>query len=429
MIDIKRSITFYTEKRKGKDGQPITENVPINCRIRYRGNTVVFFTGYRIDMAKFDNNRQIVKARCYNKLGESSADINASLENMRSKIQDIFREFSLKDAIPTPEQLKDLYNERAGKKVKGKSIKGFFDYYVEFMDTVGKNNAWTLETKKKHKVIYNIVQSWNPNISFQDLTESKLLSFLEYCRDKRGVRNTTLAKHLSFLKRFLSWAEQKGYNTNHSYKDFSPKLKGAKFDFKKVIYLTWDELMRIYNMDIPQNKSYLIPSRDTFCLCCFTGLRYSDVYKLKKSDIHNNKIEIVTQKDVDNISIELNKYSLSILNKYKDENYKGDKALPVPVNQRYNLYLKEIGKMAELNEKITEVWYEGNERKEEVFLKYEKLTTHVARKTFVVNALTLGIPATVIMRWTGHSDLKAMKPYMKIVDKLKEEEMSKFNNI
>ena len=72
------------------------------------------------------------------------------------------------------------------------------------MDTVGKNNAWTVETKKKHKVIYNIVQSWNPNISFQDLTESKLLSFLEYCRNKRGVRNTTLAKHLSFLKKYTA---------------------------------------------------------------------------------------------------------------------------------------------------------------------------------------------------------------------------------
>ena len=31
------------------------------------------------------------------------------------------------------------------------------------------------------------------------------------------------------------------------------------------------------------------------------------------------------------------------------------------------------------------------------------------------------------MKWTGHSDYKAMKPYIKIVDKLKVSEMDKFN--
>ena len=78
---------------------------------------------------------------------------------------------------------------------------------------------------------------------------------------------------------------------------------------------------------------------------------------------------------------------------------------------------------------MTEVWYVGNKRMERVVKKYEVLTTHVARKTFVVNALTMGIPPQVIMRWTGHNDIKAMKPYTKIVDKLKEQEMKKFDEM
>lgn len=429
MIDIKRNIIFYTERRK-KEGILISENVPINCRIRYKGKTLLLFTGHRIDISKFDDSKQRVKNRCTNKAEETASEINASLDNMKSMLQDIFREYSAKDIVPTPEQLKEDYKVKAGKtSPQTKLEKGFFDYYKEFMAVVGENNAWTIETRKKHNVICNIVRAWNPNLKFEDLSESVLQSFLEYCREKRGLRNTTLAKHLSFLKQFLTWAELKGYSQSRAYKEYNPKLKGSKFDFKKVIYLTWDELMTVYNLDIPSEKGYLKPSRDTFCFCCFTGLRFSDVYKLKKSDIHNEKIEIVTQKDVDNVSIELNKYSSAILDKYKATDIKGNKALPVPVNQRYNLYLKEIGQLAELNEKITEVWYEGNSRKEETYFKYERLTTHVARKTFVVNALTLGIPATVIMRWTGHSDLKAMKPYMKIVDKLKESEMNKFNDI
>ena len=31
------------------------------------------------------------------------------------------------------------------------------------------------------------------------------------------------------------------------------------------------------------------------------------------------------------------------------------------------------------------------------------------------------------MKWTGHSDYKSMKPYIDIVDSIKEESMTKFN--
>lgn len=428
MIDIKRSITFDTEKRK-KDGVLVATNAPIRCIVTFSGERLILYSGHRIDLSKFNAAKQIVKNGCYNKSGESSSYINAALSNMKATLEDIFQEYAQKNKVPTKENIKTDYKKKTGKDKLVLNKKGvLFTVHNEFMDIVGRNNAWTKETIKKHKVIYNIMYAYNPNLTFADLDERGLLNLMDYCQEQRGLRNTTLAKHLSFIKQFLLWAEQKGYNTNTAYKEFTPKLKGSNFDFKKVVYLTWEELMRVYDLEIPTDKKYLIPSRDVFCFCCFTSLRYSDVYKLKWGNINNGKIDIVTQKDVDHISIDLNKYSSAIIDRYKNANLGSDKVLPVPVNQRYNLYLKEIGELAKLDEKITEVWYEGNIRKEETFFKYQLLTTHVARKTFVVNALAMGIPATVIMRWTGHSDLKAMKPYMEIVDTLKKEEMSKFDS-
>lgn len=35
----------------------------------------------------------------------------------------------------------------------------------------------------------------------------------------------------------------------------------------------------------------------------------------------------------------------------------------------------------------------------------------------------MGIPAHTVMRWTGHSDYKAMKPYIDVADKDKQEAM------
>ena len=38
-------------------------------------------------------------------------------------------------------------------------------------------------------------------------------------------------------------------------------------------------------------------------------------------------------------------------------------------------------------------------------------------------------PPSVVMKWTGHSDYKAMKPDIDIVDSIKAESMTQFNNL
>ena len=73
--------------------------------------------------------------------------------------------------------------------------------------------------------------------------------------------------------------------------------------------------------------------------------------------------------------------------------------------------------------------YKGNERIDEVTPKYALLGTHAGRRTFICNALALGIPPQVVMKWTGHSDYKAMKPYIDIADDIKANAMSKFNQL
>lgn len=73
--------------------------------------------------------------------------------------------------------------------------------------------------------------------------------------------------------------------------------------------------------------------------------------------------------------------------------------------------------------------HSGRNRSEATMPKWTLLSTHCARRTFVVTALQLGIPIEVITRWTGHSDLKAMRPYIAIVDELKAKNMAKFDEV
>lgn len=94
-----------------------------------------------------------------------------------------------------------------------------------------------------------------------------------------------------------------------------------------------------------------------------------------------------------------------------------------------NDYLKELEELAEINEPIRQTYYKGNERIDKVLPKYELLGTHAGRRTFVCNALALGIPPQIVMKWTGHSDFKTRKPYIDVADDTKANAMNKFNMI
>jgi integrase len=429
-MNIKRNIIFTLESRK-KNGVLVTENVPIRMRVIYSGNRIDFSTGYRIDASKWDENKQRVKNGCTNKLKQSASEINADLLKYYSDIQDIFKEFEVIDVAPTPEQLRITFNKKYKKKepteiVPEISTASFMNIFDEFVKESGIQNNWTDSTYEKFAAVKTHLQRFDSNLTFEALDESKLTDYVNYLRDVKELRNSTIGKQMGFLKWFLRWSKKKGYNNNNTFETFKPKLKSTQ---KKVIFLTWEELTKLREYPIPESKKYLDRVRDIFLFQCFTGLRYSDVFNLKRSDVKENHIEVTTIKTADSLIIELNNHSKAILDKYKDIPFENDKVLPVITNQKMNDYLKELAELAEINEPVRETYYKGNERIDTVTPKHALLGTHAGRRTFICNALSLGIPPQVVMKWTGHSDYKAMKPYIDIADDIKSNAMSKFNQL
>ena len=209
-----------------------------------------------------------------------------------------------------------------------------------------------------------------------------------------GIKNSTIEKKLGYLRWFLNWATDKGYNTNPAYKTFKPTLKSTQ---KKVIYLTKEELSRIRDYKIPESKSYLEAVRDVFFFCCFSGLRHSDVYNLRRNDIKSDHIEVTTVKTADRIAVDLNKMTRDILDKYKDIDFPGGKVLPVIKNQPMNRGLKELCELVGIDEEIRITTYKGNQRIDEIRKKYELIGTHTGRRTFIVNALSRGIAPNVFI--------------------------------
>ena len=430
-MNIKRNIIFTLESRK-KDGVLITENVPIRMRVNFASKRIEFTTGYRIDAAKWDADKQRVKNGCSNKLKQSASEINASLLEYYTEIQSIFKRFEVEDVIPTPEQIKEAFNalhkpvSEEPKPKKEALPCDFFQVFDDFVEDCGRQNNWTDSTFEKFAAVKNHLTNFREGLTFEFFDERGLNDYVGYLRDVKEMRNTTIGKQLSFLKWFLRWAYKKGVHQNNAYDSYKPKLKSTQ---KKIIFLTWNELNRLREFKIPSNKQALERVRDVFLFQCFTGLRYSDVFNLRRSDIKGDHIEVTTVKTSDSLIIELNNHSKAILDKYKDVAFEDDKVLPVITNQKMNDYLKELAELAGIDEPIRQTYYKGNERIDEVTPKYALLGTHAGRRTFICNALALGIPPQVVMKWTGHSDYKAMKPYIDIADDIKANAMSKFNQL
>ena len=454
-MKIKRKAAFRLfAYGKDKDKYQIRFRVTFNCQ------RIDLATGCQVSSPKWwDEENELVKSGYAGPKGESDLTINNELRNIKDQMDMVFKFYEINDKIPTPSEITAKYKERISgvmpkrpepekkKLEETPKNKDFWECFSQFLTEVGEKNAWTPATLEKMEALRVDLKAFKKTIKFEDLTESWFTAFVVYLRDNKklrtprkkkgeredydhedvtGLRNSTIEKKLGYFRWFLNWATEKGYNTKRDYKSFHPTLKQTQ---RKVIYLTKEEIARVRAVELSGNNAYMDPVRDVFIFCCFSGLRHSDANNLRRSDIKGDHIEITTVKTADSISIELNDITKAILEKYKDVPFKDNKALPNLTNQAMNRDIKELCKLAGINEEIRITTYKGSTRMDTIYQKWEKVGTHTGRRTFIVNALSLGIPPSVVMKWTGHSDYKAMKPYIDIVDSIKAESMTKFNNL
>ena len=453
-MEIKRNITFKIRPI----GRKITV-YQIRMRVTFLSQRVDFKTGHSISNKGFwDEDVEFVKDGYSDDKGATALSINSDLRKLKDQMNTVFKFFEAIEKIPSPVELQNKYEEKLRgttpqrpkveeTKKKEKQEPNLFEVFDKFVAESKEKNAWSIATVKKIATLRNDLLAFKKNIRFSDLTESTLTSFVAYLRDDKklrtprkkkgerkeydeedvtGLKNSTIEKKLENLRWFLTWATDRGYNTNLAFKAFHPTLKKTQ---KRIIFLTKDELRRVRELELPEERLSLDPVRDVFLFCCYSGLRHSDVYNLRRSDVKDGCIEVTTVKTADSIVIELNQITWNILKKYELVDFPDNKALPVMQNQPMNRALKELCRLAGIDEEIRVTTYKGNERKDEVHPKWELVGTHTGRRTFIVNALSMGIPPNIVMKWTGHSDYKAMRPYIDIIDSFKADAMKKFDEL
>ncbi len=418
-----KKTNFSTRAYVMKNGQ-----VMIRVRWNSKKNEVGFSVGYTIDPLKWDSDKQLVKSNTTHKIGGKivyAREINNAIRSFLVCIEEVFTEYDVRSTIPTTTDLKESVNEKLGRvkletmdEDKTKTLK---DIFTEFLSARVLEGNWSEAAKYKYGQMWHQLIDCDPKIELEALDKDKMSQLMNWYI-KNDYRNRTIVKQFRILKSFLRWVSRNGYVIQPGVLEFKPKLKVIP---KAVTFLKYKELMHFFHFEFPKEKEYLSKARDMFCFMAFTSLRYSDLAALKPVNLVDGYLDFCTEKTDDKLHIALNEHAQQIIEKYSW--YKGDTIFPVPSNQKLNDYLKEAAKLAGLDREISQVYFKGNTRHEDTYKFWEQISCHDARRTFVCCSLALGIPASVVMSCTGHSDYESMKPYIEVADETQKMQMEKWN--
>lgn len=418
MIGLHYICSFVPSKEAGHS------DAPLRCRIRWDSSRsiVSLNVGYRVNPERWDPKAQRCSVNSFHgRRRVPAAVINREIERFADAVGVVFGRFAKADHWPSvPEVRSGVRVELGIDEPRVMSVSAAFDEFVR--DGIARL-SWGDATPAKFRALRHHLEVWEPQLNWSSFTTSGLTDFVVSLR-REGLRNSTINKQLNFLRWFLKWARGRRYLECFDYETFRPKLKQTQ---RRVIFLEWDELMRVWNFEPPADWPFLARVRDIFCFCAFTSLRYSDAMALRWSDVSSAVIRVTTQKTADSLVIELNRWSEEILGRYVDEPVEDDFVFPRVANQVMNRDLKEICRLAGIDSPVRVTWYKGSERVDEVHPKYELVGTHCARRTFICNALMMGIAPSVVMQWTGHSDYQAMRPYIDIADSARARAMALFD--
>ncbi len=313
---------------------------------------------------------------------------------------------SLAEAIRA-KRLVELRNGQYGFKTNGAGTVRFFDYYRAMCrkrlgDEESKGNwgNWFsclhhLERYEKRKDITfaEITPEWVEG--FKDYLENKAKAWAHDNRKRlkeEPLARNSKASYFNKLRACINQAfEERIIETNPL-----RGIEGFKAEEGTRMYLTIDEVKRLAQAecDYPQIKA-------AFLFSCLTGLRRSDVLRLRWGDVYQQgefaRIIFRQKKTHGQEYLDINREALALMGERgdPDEAVFPDLHSPSCTNKAIQIWVARAG----INKQIT---------------------FHCARHTFATMMLDLGTDIYTVSKLLGHRDLSTTQIYARVLDKNKQ---------
>lgn len=289
-----------------------------------------------------------------------------------------------------------------------------YDFFAKAIETK------SLRTANQYKRSLSELQGFSNQFDYLPLskiTTSFIENFVSYLLSKNYKQSTV--KHYTVpLKTILNELLNKEIILVNPFKKASIKL--AKTNIVRE-YLNFDELNKLYSIEIKNLKEnqYLL----LFIFVANTGLRYSDLQRIKWNDIktlQDNKgnkykrLELIQKKTKETVFIPLNTTAENVLKEYKRLFGISTSGLifdfiPQAETANVNHHLKKFVSRAGIEKNIT---------------------IHSLRHSFATNYLTLpNGNLYTLQKLLGHTDISTTQIYAKMTNEKLKETINNFPNI
>lgn len=286
----------------------------------------------------------------------------------------------------------------AGKKAaKVNLIEWLEEQRLYYYDNDNMNYSKTIHNLIRHLELFNAKQ-----VTLKEVTPAFLRKFLEYLRgdgaNKYGGRlcQETIYTYFTILSILMNKAVRLDLIASNPFHKLSQAEKPQRRTKKKE-YLTLDEVKR---MSVAECDDWRV--KYAFLFCCFTGLRYVDVSRLKWKHIvevgkGEYQIELVQQKTKEPVYIPLSANALKWL---PQRGYDGKENYIFKFRDRSIIYdyLNKWAKTAGVEKHVT---------------------FHMSRHTCATLLLYYGTDLYTVSKILGHTSIKTTQVYAKVADEMK----------
>ncbi len=366
---------------------------------------------FKVESKYWDHKNQMAKKSMI-----GADDFNESLQIYKLELMSQIRLMKLNGIIEW-DKLKNgikLFIKAGNYKVdKSVTILSGIDTFIS-----SKSKEYKPGTVKKYLVLKTLIghfeTKYKTRLTTNNLDFETLEQFRKYVLYDRMNRNDTSHRMIASIKCVIRWLIQNGFNINISSLQVSQPVKN-KYD---IVTLSEDEIHIIRNASLSPEQQKV---RDCFLFQIYTGQRFSDMQQLSPEQVENHMWVFRSTKTEKLMHIPFVGWTAeaeTIALKY-------DYRFPQYTSQYFNRALKLICKNAGLDTQVQLTRYQGSK---EIIIdkpKHQLISSHTARRTAVSLLLAKGVPPTVVMKLTGHSDIKTMMKYERTTTELLEQALLK----
>lgn len=389
MLEKNFNLLFYLKRPKNYNNGPI----PVYLRITVDGLRTEIATARSCEPERWNSH----SGRA-NGTKEDIKSLNSFLDTLQLKVFEVRRISIESNTQVTSTLLKNILRGETGKPKMILEI--YQEHNDRFAELVGKE--FSLATLLRYKISlehtrnFILLKYHRSDLELTALDYDFIASYVHWLKTIRNCCHNTTAKYIANFRKIVYECLKQGWLQRDPFLGFKLTQKEVK---KEILSMKEIELMTITKF---QSKR-LEQIRDIFLFCCYTGLAYIDIKNLKRTDIKigiDGEDWIFTSRqktDVDT-RIPLLPFAKNLVEKYRlnTQCIIQGSVLPVPCNQKMNVYIKEVADICGIE---------------------KALTSHIARHTFATTiTLSNGVPIETVSKLLGHTNLRTTQHYAKILD-------------